>query len=80
MNNARIRRTILQNAFKLKNFRTETNKKVFITPDMTKQQQAANKKLNDELYALRRQGKSVKIKNGKIISTSSRKPDNSNSE
>ena len=51
-----IRRKILQNSRKLKDFRTAENKKVFIVPDMTKIQMETDKKLNDELWSLRREG------------------------
>ena len=62
-----IRRKILQNSRKLKDFRTAENKKVFIVPDMTKTQMETDKKLNDELWSLRREGVKAIIRRGRIV-------------
>ena len=70
--NSEIRRKMLQNATKLKDFRTPENKKVFINPDMTKLQMEENMKLNDELWRRRNDGERVIIRRGEIVSVSSR--------
>ena len=67
----RMRRNILQSSFKLKSFVTDSNKKIFILPDMTPQQVEQNKKLNDLLWIRRRAGENVTIKHGEIIVKSS---------
>ena len=62
-----VRGVVLRNSKKLKDFRTNAGKKIFLMPDLTKKQQEENKKLNDELYSLRRAGKQVIINRGKIV-------------
>ena len=62
-----MRRKILQNSPKLKNYRTATDKKIFIIPDMTPKQQEENKKLNEELWSRRQAGERVSIRRGKIV-------------
>ena len=66
-NDGNKRKELLKNANKLKDYRTPTEKKVFIMPDMTKNQIVENKKLNDELWNLRRANVSAVIRNGRII-------------
>ena len=77
--NSDIKRKILKNAYKLKSFRTDANKKVFIVPDMTKVQREDDKKLKDELWRRRNQGEEVTIRRGKIVQ-SSRNPENGNQQ
>ena len=62
-----LRRKILLNAPKLKDYRTSRNKRVFIAPDLTKLQQEEDKKLKDELWARRNRGERVVIRRGRII-------------
>ena len=77
--NSDIKRKILKNAYKLKSFRTDANKKVFIVPDMTKVQREDDKKLKDELWRRRNQGEEVIIRRGKTVQ-SSRNPENGNQQ
>ena len=62
-----MRREILQNAYKLKNYLTPLGRKVIILPDMTPKQQEENKKVNTELRRRREEGENVSIKHGKIV-------------
>ena len=69
ISNMENRRKIFQNAHKLKNYRTATGKKIFISPDMTRMQREENKKLNDELWLRRGRGERVHIYRGKIVNS-----------
>ena len=68
--NADLRRNMLQNSFKLKDYRTANDKKIFVVPDMTPQQLKEDKDLNDDLWKRRRDGENVVIRKGKIVSLS----------
>ena len=64
-----LKRKLLQNSFKLKNYNGPTNdKKVFLTPDMTKKQLEDDRNLRDELWSRRNNGKNVFIRRGEIVS------------
>ena len=64
-----LKRKLLQNSFKLKNYNGPTNdKKVFLTPDMTKKQLEDDRNLRDELWSRRNNGESVFIRRGEIVS------------
>ena len=59
---------ILHNRFNLRNKEHPTHiNKVFITPDLTPQQQAKNKQLRARLSELNKSEKIYRIKNGKIV-------------
>ena len=61
-----VRRKIISNASKLKDYRTASNNRVFIRPDLTRKQQEEDKKLRDDLRRRRNQGENVIIKHGRI--------------
>ena len=64
-----LKRKLLQNSFKLKNYNGPTNdKKVFLTPDMTKKQLEDDRNLRDELWSRRNNGENVFIRRGEIVS------------
>ena len=64
-----LKRKLLQNSFKLKNYNGPTNdKKVFLTPDMTKKQLEVDRNLRDELWSRRNKGENVYIRRGQIVS------------
>ena len=65
-----VRRKILRDAKKLKDFRTPENKNVFISPDLTKMQLEVDKKLKEELWRRRNNNENVTIRRGKIINLS----------
>lgn len=67
LNQQNIRRDILHAAPKLKD--NDTYKKIFVTPDLTRKQQAADKELRDKLKDFRKEDKEgdFKIKKGKIV-------------
>ena len=59
---------ILRNCIKLRNSDNPSNtNKIFITPYLTPIEQAANKKLRDELKERNRDGNFFRIRNGRII-------------
>ena len=59
---------ILHNRFNLRNKEHPTHiNKVFITPDLTPQQQAKNKQLRARLSELNKSEKIYRIKNGRIV-------------
>ena len=59
---------ILRNCIKLRNSDNPAIiSKIFITPDLTPIEQAANKKLRDELKEKNRDGNFFRIRNGQII-------------
>ena len=62
-----VRRNVLKNAIKLKNYRTSENTSVFISKDMTRQQQHEAYQLRNELKAQRVCGNDVIIRNNKIV-------------
>ena len=57
----------MQHAKKLKDYRTPSNHKVFISPDLTKKQMEGDRKLQDELYARRNRNEDVIIHRGRIV-------------
>ena len=67
LNSASTKRKILEHSSKLKDYRTPANKKVFISPDLTPNQQRENKMLVEKLWELRAAGKMVTIKRGRIV-------------
>ena len=70
-NDFQLKKRILQNKSKLKNYRTNGNKKVFIEPDLTRTQIGESIKLREELWTRRNNGEAVVIRAGKIVSTNS---------
>ena len=62
-----VRRNVLKNAIKLKNYRTSENTSVFISKDMTRQQQHEAYQLRNELKEQRARGNDVIIRNNKIV-------------
>jgi len=61
------RRNLLQRAKKLKD-RSDTRNKIYIVPDLTKEQQAEDKILRDKLKALKSDGDvNLKIQKGDIV-------------
>ena len=65
---------ILRNVTKLhKEQNPENIKKLYVTPDMTKKEQEANKKLRHELKERNKDGNHYLIKNGKIVQRRSSK-------
>ena len=67
-----LKSQILKNAVKLKNYRPEnSNLKVFISNDLTREQQIESKKLRAELARRRGLGESVTIRRGNIVQVES---------
>ena len=64
--NADLKRTLLQNSFKFKNV-IMSNNKIFLTPDLTKQQLEADRALRETLRFRRNNGENVSIRKGKIV-------------
>ena len=62
-----VRRNVLKNAAKLKNYRTSENTSVFISKDMTRKQQIEAYQLRNELKTQRERGNDVIIRNNKIV-------------
>ena len=56
---------VLRNTFKL--HKEEQTRNIFITPDMTPQEQELNKKLRLNVKELNKDGNQYQIKNGKIV-------------
>ena len=67
-----LKKKVLINSYKLKDFVTSSNMKVFVSPDYTPKQQEENRKLVEEMKMRRARGENVKIKGGKVISFSQR--------
>ena len=65
--NIDLRRKLLQNSFKLKDVPPTNDKKVFLTPDMTKKQLEEDRILRDELWSRRNRGENVFIRRGVVV-------------
>ena len=74
LNSAVTKRKLLERSSKLKDYKTPANKKVFISPDLTPNQQRENKMLVEKLWELRAAGKMVSIKRGRIVEQDSTLP------
>ena len=68
---AELKRKILSNSFKLKDYTTANGRKIFVSPDFTPKQREENTRLVEELKSRRAHGEHVKIKNGSIVRVSS---------
>ena len=66
-----MKRKVLLNSKKLKDYRTRDRGKIFIFPDLTPKQRSKNQKLVTELVTRREKGESVVIKHGKIVARTS---------
>ena len=61
------KRDVLSNAMKLRNSDKEICKKIYINPDLTEKQKAADTKLRNEMWDRRGKGENVIIRRGELV-------------